>query len=531
MKKLLLSLSAFVACMSMSAAVPTLTAQYSGSFNATQESPSYSNPSAYDADGNLYISGAFNDTFDSHEAVGTSAYLVKYDKTNTKSWSVALTGAATINSVTTDASGDIYIAGTFADEVEFGSTDGHTQTKTGLVMNGEPTTKKNASFLAKYNPAGELFAVRTFVPEALTDLKDKEYYPADGDIYFCVTDIQAVGDKIYVGARFTGETTIDGVKFGGTYQNLWDFLFFDIQNLTVFSLDRTTLNTCQTEATVSVDGPVESDEAPNISSLAFTVVDGKVYAGFITTGVGKVNVVNGELSEAVTSESTDVKYVLSGNGKLTSLVKASGEGLKTCDNIAGMVASGNTLYVIGTSDNFVPATTLDVATEKVIGFNDIFVATLDASTLAVSSITANAHDEGTSKVKEDDTEAKANFEEAAGFALVDGALYINTVVYNYNEVFLSLASYWFDDNAYTSAPVAATGVASGNRVLALVSSDATKVDYDTYTFTQTGITNIEADFDENAPVEYYNLQGIRVNNPENGLYIRRQGNKVEKVIL
>lgn len=37
--------------------------------------------------------------------------------------------------------------------------------------------------------------------------------------------------------------------------------------------------------------------------------------------------------------------------------------------------------------------------------------------------------------------------------------------------------------------------------------------------------------DENAPVEYYNLQGIRVNNPENGVYIRRQGNTVTKVLV
>lgn len=37
--------------------------------------------------------------------------------------------------------------------------------------------------------------------------------------------------------------------------------------------------------------------------------------------------------------------------------------------------------------------------------------------------------------------------------------------------------------------------------------------------------------DENAPVEYYNLQGIRVENPQSGLYIRRQGNTVTKVIL
>lgn len=45
----------------------------------------------------------------------------------------------------------------------------------------------------------------------------------------------------------------------------------------------------------------------------------------------------------------------------------------------------------------------------------------------------------------------------------------------------------------------------------------------------TGIADIVAD--ENAPVEYFNLQGIRVENPENGLYIRRQGNKVTKVIV
>ena len=36
--------------------------------------------------------------------------------------------------------------------------------------------------------------------------------------------------------------------------------------------------------------------------------------------------------------------------------------------------------------------------------------------------------------------------------------------------------------------------------------------------------------DNNAPVEYFNLQGIRVDNPGTGIYIRRQGSLVEKVI-
>ncbi len=44
-----------------------------------------------------------------------------------------------------------------------------------------------------------------------------------------------------------------------------------------------------------------------------------------------------------------------------------------------------------------------------------------------------------------------------------------------------------------------------------------------------GVEGISAD--ENAPVEYFNLQGMKVENPSAGLYIRRQGSKVEKVVL
>jgi hypothetical protein len=36
---------------------------------------------------------------------------------------------------------------------------------------------------------------------------------------------------------------------------------------------------------------------------------------------------------------------------------------------------------------------------------------------------------------------------------------------------------------------------------------------------------------ENGAVEYFNLQGVRVVNPENGIYVRRQGNKVSKVVI
>ena len=45
----------------------------------------------------------------------------------------------------------------------------------------------------------------------------------------------------------------------------------------------------------------------------------------------------------------------------------------------------------------------------------------------------------------------------------------------------------------------------------------------------TGVEGIE--FDENAPVEYYNLNGVKVENPTNGTFIKVQGNKTAKVYI
>lgn len=47
--------------------------------------------------------------------------------------------------------------------------------------------------------------------------------------------------------------------------------------------------------------------------------------------------------------------------------------------------------------------------------------------------------------------------------------------------------------------------------------------------TTTGLENIS--LNANAPVEYFNMQGIKVENPENGVFIRRQGSSVSKVVL
>lgn len=73
------------------------------------------------------------------------------------------------------------------------------------------------------------------------------------------------------------------------------------------------------------------------------------------------------------------------------------------------------------------------------------------------------------------------------------------------------------------------------------SSSAEKNDEDCFTYkharigklsTSGGVENVNAAVAESdAPLEYYNLQGVRVDNPQPGIYIRRQGSKVSKVLL
>lgn len=57
---------------------------------------------------------------------------------------------------------------------------------------------------------------------------------------------------------------------------------------------------------------------------------------------------------------------------------------------------------------------------------------------------------------------------------------------------------------------------------------------DTFTITfpaTAGVDSVDADTDSNEPVEYYNLQGVKVDNPVSGIYIRKQGDSVSKVAV
>ena len=73
--------------------------------------------------------------------------------------------------------------------------------------------------------------------------------------------------------------------------------------------------------------------------------------------------------------------------------------------------------------------------------------------------------------------------------------------------------------------------ATANQSLMFVGENitVTKIDLVPAKSPTVGIDNVAVD--ENAPVEYYNLQGVKVANPANGIYVVRQGDKVSKVLV
>lgn len=100
------------------------------------------------------------------------------------------------------------------------------------------------------------------------------------------------------------------------------------------------------------------------------------------------------------------------------------------------------------------------------------------------------------------------------------------------EVLEAFRAKWADGvtaPADNNPEVGYTVVISGNLEVYNNKKEISVGDIVSYT-KESGVENVIAN-DSNAPVKYYNLQGVEVANPESGLYIRVQGDKATKVIL
>lgn len=358
------------------------------------------NPVAYTADKQVYMTGTFDADFTAAtdlSPIATSAYLIKYDADLKAIWNIALQGAATIKSITTDENGGVYIAGSLADEVIFQSTDGNNITKEGMKKGGAFTINQNAAFIAQYDANGVLKVVQTYIPEPRPDLVETGMYdPADGDVFFNINKIQYSNGKLYASAIFTGKTLSGANTFAGGYTNIADFLFIDLVATSIFSVNS---DMVADNVIASMKPGDNIEEQVQVQSATFTVNNNTLYTGFAATGNETYTIlgVDSKLSFTFAGENIGIGYIISAIDLTakTSTTKtyeyittnASAIGIY---KISFMQVKDDKLIVCGTYHG-------DLAFDKsvkAIGDDDIYAVSFNKSDLSINWATTSKFDEG-----------------------------------------------------------------------------------------------------------------------------------------
>lgn len=512
MKKLLLLALGATLSISLSAEEAKWTASVNGIFK--DDTAVNSGVVTIDASSNSYVAGSYNQDAtingEAFSAIGNSAYIAKYDAAGTVKWTISFEGAATVKSMTTDADGNLYIAGIFADEVILGSTDSNTATIEGAKMGDAFTTSLCASFIAKYTSAGVLAAHTEFVPEKLSEAPET-YEPEDGDIYFRINHIYTDGSKVYASALYTNETTKDNVTFKGQILDPFGIGFYmDIRGASTLSLN-TDFTSCEKIATC--EGGMDYDAFAAFLPTAATVgvIDGTVYSVFAATGQAAFTY--GSETKSLTNALSEVSFTfITSDGKFASYKIENAEGEQAQNDIPYAFASnGANVECIGEQ-----WTKKDDVTT-----HEIFVYTLAGGNPENATVNSYVAQEG-------DTQ----------YSTITGAAFANG-----NWIFAAegrdakgnasntFRTYTLANGVLAAAPEAnAYTLGSNGKVVTYATIAGTGTTYAQYAAPTSGIDDIVIG-DENAPVEYYNLQGIRVDNPTPGMYIMRQGTKTSKVII
>lgn len=334
-------------------------------------------PSAVSPDGIIYQAGLYDQMTmigeDILENIATSAFISAMDTlTQAPKWSVGIQGASRITQIITDATGEnIYVAGTFADDIIIGSTDLNTQSLTGTA---ESHNRVNA-FVAKYSKAGILQSVLPIIPQ-----KNARYGNYESDLIINPTSLALFGGKLYIGLTYMGGFTAGSVTQYGTVKSsfgYWDSLCGAILTWDGASEVKQVLDVRSSDA-VSTTGLCPQ-------SLCLTASGQAVYVGIFTSGTNTLTV-NGQSSEYsfAYEDDGDVEY-----GALMVKMDASGYTVKQFNAgmtdryyknniIKSMQLRGNSLYLSGCistplpfKDSLVP----DL-------WSDQFAVCLDATTYA-----------------------------------------------------------------------------------------------------------------------------------------------------
>lgn len=524
MKKILFSACTFF--LSLAA-----TAQLPGSHLWTKElSPATETkaiqrraPIAVTADGSIFATGTFDQAITIGEQqlqpLATSAYLAKYDDKGKALWAVSLSGAATITALDVDDEGYAYIAGTFADEVEVGSTDNAKKT-----IEGQPeVTAQVSAFVAKYDGNGKLQSVRTFLPTK-GEAPGLEYAP---ELFVRPGKLQVAYGKVYLSLFFTGDVKTDKVNWSARYLNVFDFMAQDLTSAGILSLEANDLSGATSVALFQNEEKLSTIDI-RTEDINFLIEGNTLYAAFVGAGKKALTTASGtESINFATGEGTQEHgFVVAAIGAQTKTQVFHNEAhdkLYSTDLVRAMAIKGDKLYLGGTFFNKLPFKSEVVSA----GAADLFVAALNKNDLSVAWATASGLDEGdANKLQEVMTGLLVEKDQVFATGYVEQKA-DRTVEKNLSYNFTATGATTQGNNGFIGSS------ATNGTLYALNIIDELNTKLTVFNVSkETSIASIASQAD--APTAVYTLDGKRISSDaqlSSGIYLIKTAGSVRKVVV
>ena len=507
-------------------------------------------PTAVDNAGNTYATGAFTQPIVIGSAVldpiANSAYLAKYDAEGNVAWAVGLRGAATITAITTYEQNNVYVAGTLADAVEVGSTDGKTQT-----INGKAGEVENqvSSFIAAYSAEGALKATKVIWTE--TDATVAEAIPNgsyEGSPNIQINHLAVAGNKLYASALYTGDLTMDDMKWEGSYLDLFGY-YMDYVSGGIFSVDKTTLSQTTSIANIVTTGLFTMGTSA-VKSISLTTGGNDIYMCFSASGNVTYNKADQTSEDFVFPESEEASgYVVSSikegriNSKTftTTITKSTAFG-----SVNDMKIEGENLYIAG-------------CFQEALAFDNTLTAkdACDLYTVALNKNNFELQWAAQSNLNEGNGDAQHFYENFTAMTVNNGevSLYGYVIQNQDNKKTITKSLAYTCSNSTTTSndvPLLVTGAATNGTTKALLSANITDFSTTLAAYTVSGgdgINGVKAlsaqrvgntfYFAEPNDITVYDLQGrmlkqanhatsVSIDDLNQGIYILSNGKSTMK---
>lgn len=357
---------------------------------------------AVDNEGNSIVTGSFTKDLEFAasylEPVANSAFIAKYDKAGAKKWAAGLAGAATITTVATDAEGNVYAAGVFADNVAIKDANGETKaTITGMA----DKVDKVSGFIVKYDKLGEYVASKTILSESDAEIAAKDEIGVLSPS-FTAKKLVVDGNKLYLSASYKGNVALEGVTLKGKYACSYGFLYSDETAMCVLSFDTADLANANIVSVLGATEQLTNEATYNTEDVNFAINDGKIYVAYVASGkdmtltaAGKDTKIETAYEEGVT-EHAYVLAAIDGDQVTTQVYHSvATDNSNTLNTIDEMAYQKGKLYLAGSFNQALPFDN----TISYLGGSDAYAACLDAANLSKNWAVASAFDEGDAKHK------------------------------------------------------------------------------------------------------------------------------------